>query len=389
MVRTGLDGLLADGGKCLHGRSFGILCNQASITRTGAHIVDALLDGHRANRFRIDCLFGPEHGIWGHAQDMVEVAGSPDARTGLPINSLYGERRRPTSVSLSAIDLLLVDLQDIGSRYYTFIWTMALCMEACAEKDVEMLVLDRPNPIGGSVEGTVTEPGFESFVGLHPLPTRHGLTIGEVANYLKERYYPALKLEIGRLHGWNRRRFFDECGLLWAPPSPNMPSLSTAIVYPGMCLLEGTNLSEGRGTTRPFETFGAPFIDPWSYCERLNSLNLPGVYFGPIQFQPTFHKHAGEICGGAFLHMLDRDSFEPVLTGVAVLQETLRLYPQSFTWRPPPYEYETEKLPFDILAGNSWLRKDLEEMSPLAQIRERMTAECAAFEPVRQMSLLY
>jgi len=368
-----------------------LLCNQASIDAAGRHILEILIPGHGKNEFRIACVFGPQHGIWGHTQDdMIEWEGFEDPRTGLRFHSLYGERREPAPEWLEGVDLVVCDLPDVGSRYYTFLWTMALCMKASERAGIVFLVLDRPNPIRGDrVEGTVLDQAYASFVGLHPLPMRHGMTLGEVARSLQTRFYPNLALEIVPVQGWQRHVGFRETGLLWAMPSPNMPSPDTALVYPGMCLLEGTNLSEGRGTTRPFETFGAPFADGQEWAVRLNSLALPGAFFRPVQFQPTFQKHADAICGGAFLHVHDAASFEPVLTAVAVMQEALNLFGERFQWKPPPYEYETEKLPFDILAGNSWLREAIEDGVELGVIRERMATECSEFEPERQSALLY
>ncbi|HFE62953.1 MAG TPA: DUF1343 domain-containing protein, partial [Caldithrix sp.] len=247
-----------------------------------------------------------------------------------------------------------------------------------------------PNPISGSrVEGTVLDPAFSSFVGLYPLPQRHGMTIGEIARYLQQVYFSALVLDVVQIKDWQREMYFPETGLPWAMPSPNMPLWETALVYPGMCLLEATNLSEGRGTTRPFEIFGASWIDGWQLCNRLNRLPLKGVYFRPIQFLPTFHKFSGEICEGAFIHVTDRNQFEPVLTTIALLQEIVRRYPGKFEWKQPPYEYEYQKLPFDILAGNTWLREAIIGLNPLDKIREQFREEVRQFEPTRREYLIY
>jgi uncharacterized protein YbbC (DUF1343 family) len=251
-------------------------------------------------------------------------------------------------------------------------------------------VLDRPNPLSGSkVEGPVLDPAFSSFVGLFPLPTRHGMTLGEIATYLQAVYFPRLELRVEVAAGWHRAHYFDETALPWVSPSPNMPTLSTAIVYPGMCLLEGTNLSEGRGTTRPFETFGAPFIDAWALADDLNRLRLPGAVFRPVEFQPVFQKFAGQVCAGAFLHVTERRLFRPVLTGIAVLQAIARAYPSNFAWRPPPYEYEENLMPIDILAGNRWLRPVVEKQAPLDEVAERLAVEVHAFAAIRGEALLY
>lgn len=390
-VQTGLDKIREQDYAPLKGRNIALLCNQASIDSQMKHIIDLLLPLRQKKLLNIRAVFGPQHGLWGHTQDnMIEWEGFRDSRTGLTVYSLYGEHRKPTPEMLEGIDLLLVDLPDIGSRYYTFIWTMALCMEACQEQGIEVLVLDRPNPISGSrVEGTVLDPAFSSFVGLFPLPQRHGMTIGEIARYLQQVYFPALHFEVVHIKNWQREMYFPETGLPWAMPSPNMPLWETALVYPGMCLLEATNLSEGRGTTRPFEIFGTPWIDGWRLCDRLNRLPLKGVYFRPIQFLPTFHKFSGEVCEGAFLHSTDRDKFQPVLTTIALLQEIVRQYPGKFEWKQPPYEYEYRKLPFDILAGNDWLREAILDLMPLDQIRERFREEVELFKSTRKKFLCY
>jgi uncharacterized protein YbbC (DUF1343 family) len=385
-TETGLDVLASESFARLRGKKVGLLCNQASIASDHRHAIDL---------FRAHCelgaIFGPQHGLFGHTQDnMIEWEGEDRPSSGPPIYSLYGEHREPTPAMLEGLDLLVIDLQEVGARYYTFIWTMALCMKQCAARGIPVLVLDRPNPIGGlQVEGTVQEPGFESFVGLHPLPMRHGLSIGELARWLKDSTYPATKLEVVEMRSWSRSDYFDQTGLPWAMPSPNMPSLDTAVVYPGACLLEGTNLSEGRGTTRPFETFGAPYLDAWTFTNALNQLGLPGCRFRAIQFQPTFQKHAGELCQGAFLHVIDRKAFEPVLTYVAILQVAIGQAENQFRWNDPPYEYEVEKLPIDILGGNHWLREAIVDQVPLNHIRQRFLEECHAFEPQRSAAMLY
>jgi uncharacterized protein YbbC (DUF1343 family) len=321
---------------------------------------------------------------------MIEWEGGDYRADQIPIFSLYGEHREPTPAMLEGVEILVIDLQDVGARYYTFIWTMALCIKACEAKGIEVLVLDRPNPIGGQVvEGTVLDPSFASFVGLYPFPIRHGLTMAEIAASLVDRFFPKAKVSNVLMSGWHREAYFDETDAPWAIPSPNMPIVQTAVVYPGACLLEGTNVSEGRGTTRPFETFGAPYLLGHSFCEALNVLQLPGTWFRPIQFEPTFQKHARTLCEGAFLHVTDRATFAPVLTYVAIIQAAIRCSSGKFAWNPPPYEYETIKLPIDILAGNSWLREDIENLTPLPRISDRFRAECSAFEPHRNAHEMY
>lgn len=410
---TGLDVLASEGFSHLHGRAVGLLCNQASVDRRYDHILDLLAPLHQNGRLRLRAVFGPQHGLYGHTQDNM-IEWESDGGDGIPTYSLYGHHRKPTPEMLEGIDLFVIDVPDVGSRYYTFAWTMAYCIEACAEAGIPVLVLDRPNPIGGlQVEGALLDPTFRSFVGLYPTPTRHGMTAGEVARYVRSRFVPNADLEIAEVRGWARREYLDETDAPWAMPSPNMPTVETAVVYPGGCLLEGTNLSEGRGTTRPFEIFGAPFLDGYRLADSLNGIGLPGVKFRPIQFVPTFNKHKGRHCEGCFVHVLDRRVFEPVLAYVAILQESFRqggerdaqLRPADpearfttegpemdaagFAWRQPPYEYEYEKWPIDVLAGNAWLRPAVEELRPLEEIRRRFREECAEFEPIRQDCLLY
>lgn len=284
---------------------------------------------------------------------MIEWEGHRHPTLGIPVHSLYGTHRRPTTAMLGDLDALLVDLMDVGSRYYTFIWTLFLCMEACQEAGIPLLVCDRPNPINGvDIEGDPQDEDYLSFVGLHPIPVRHAKTIGELAQQFQREAFRELEVHVLPMEGWNRAHYWDETGLPWVMPSPNMPTLDTAIVYPGMCLLEGTNLSEGRGTTRPFELFGAPWIDRDQLCDALTAKNLPGIHFRPASFLPTFQKHANTCCHGAQLHVTDRDAFQPWKTGLTIIQTIRDHHPQDFAWKPPPYEYEWEKLPIEILLGH-------------------------------------
>jgi len=389
-TRTGLDRLVAQDFAPLKGRAIGVVCNQASVALDLRHITEHLMPLHGQSQLKVAALFGPQHGLWGHTQDnMIEWEGG-EGREGIPVYSLYGEHREPTDDMLRGVELLVIDLQDVGARYYTFIWTMALCLKACERLGTQVLVLDRPNPLNGqTVQGTVLEEAFASFVGLFPLPIRHGMTIGEVAVLLQQRHFPSARVEVVRMEGWDRSMYFDQTGLPWAMPSPNMPTPDTAIVYPGGCLIEGTKLSEGRGTTRPFEIFGAPYVDGWELSRALNEIALAGAHFRPVQFQPTFHKFVGEICEGGFLHVTDRSTFDPVLAYAAAFQEIVRRWRDRFEWRDPPYEYEYRLPPIDILAGNSWLRQAVERLEPLDQIQERMRSECDAFAEARQAALLY
>jgi len=388
MVLTGLDRLEKAWPKNLKGSRMGFLVHPASINRNLEHAVNIC---RKSKKFKLNALFGPQHGIRGETQDnMIEWESFKDPRTGLPVYSLYGPTRKPRPEMLKDIDALAIDIQDVGARYYTFIWTMELCMQACLENNKTVVILDRPNPIGGKLtEGTALDSAYSSFVGQRPLPIRHGMTIGEIANYLKNEFYPSLGLHVIEMTGWKRKMWFDETGLPWVLPSPNMPALDTAVVYPGMCLLEGTNLSEGRGTTRPFEIFGAPFIEPDKLVKRLNDFKLSGVIFRPMYFQPTFQKHAGKLCGGAQIHVIDRVKFKPFKTGVAILKAVYELYSKYFAWNKPPYEYEAVKMPIDILAGTDRLRKDIENREPLKSMEAWWSDELKAFEKTRKKYLLY
>jgi uncharacterized protein YbbC (DUF1343 family) len=388
-VKPGLEDITTAWPSHMKDARIGLLVHPASVTRTLVHAVDICM---KSRVFRLTALFGPQHGIRGETQDnMVEWSGFRDKTTGLPVYSLYGKTRKPTKEMLRDIDAVVIDLQDVGARYYTFIWTMALVMEACAEMRVQLVVTDRPNPITGSItEGPLLRREYKSFVGLHPLPVRHGMTIGELAFYLKDRFYTAARLHVISMRGWRREMWFEDTGLPWLLPSPNMPTVDTALVYPGMCLLEGTNLSEGRGTTRPFEIFGSPYIVPHQLVRRLSDFKLPGVLFRPLYFQPTFQKYAGSLCGGAQLHIMDREKFKPFRTAVAVLKAVYDLSPMEFAWKEPPYEYENTLLPIDILAGSDLLRKDIESGASLKDIERRWTGELREFNrKIRKNYLLY
>ena len=389
LIKSGLDLIGKDWPRKLKDSRVGLLSHPASVNKTLKHAVTLLM---KSKKSELKTLFGPQHGIRGETQDnMVEWEGFQDKQTGLTVFSLYGNSRKPTPEMLKDIDALIIDLQDIGSRYYTFIWTMELCMQACMEMKKSVVVLDRPNPIGGHMtEGPLLNEQYSSFVGQRPLPVRHGMTIGEIGNYLHNEFYPSLDFHVIAMQGWERKMWFDGTGLPWVMPSPNMPTLDTAIVYPGMCLLEGTNISEGRGTTRPFEIFGAPFIEPDMLVNRLNEYTLSGVIFRPLYFQPTFQKHMGELCGGAQMHVTDREKFRPFKTGVAILKTIHDLYPEHFLWKQPPYEYETKKMPIDILAGTDRLRKDIESGKSLDRMEAWWQEECMQFNKnMRKKYLLY
>lgn len=388
-IQTGLDRFEKAWPKKLKGARVGFLVHPASVNRRLKHAVDLFIS---SKNLELKALFGPQHGIRGETQDnMIEWEGFRDRRTGLPVYSLYGDTRNPESSMLKDIDVLAIDMQDVGSRYYTFIWTMELCMQSCQEMNKSIVILDRPNPVGGHLgEGPVLEMSYASFVGQRPLPIRHGMTTGEIAGYLKNEFYASLDFHVMPMMNWKRKMWFDNTGLPWVMPSPNMPTLDTATVYPGMCLLEGTNLSEGRGTTRPFEIFGAPFIDPDSLADYLNTVRLPGVVFRPLYFQPAFQKHAGKLCGGAQIHVVGRERFKPFRTGVAILIAIHALYPDQFSWKQPPYEYEYKKMPVDILAGTDRLRKGIERDEKLDHMEEWWEEEYSQFNrKYRKKYLIY
>ena len=386
-VESGLEVLVQRGGRLLRGRRFGLLAHQASVDRRYQHAA-ALLGDLRGGR--LIRLFAPEHGLWGAAQDHAHIRTTRDPVTGLPVVSLYGARRTPTAAMLRGLDTLVVDLQDVGARYYTFVWTMALAMVACARTGVAVMVLDRPNPLGGvTVEGNLPNPAFASFVGLYPLPARHGMTIGELAGYLNREHHLGCQLSVVPMRGWRRRMLWEDTGLPWVAPSPNMPTPDTARVYPGGCLVEGTNLSEGRGTTRPFEWVGAPYLDAHHYAADLEARALPGVRFRPARFRPTFHKWAGRLCGGVQLHVTDHQRFKPFVTGLALLTSARRLAPRAFAWRQPPYEFERRRLPIDILCGNDAIRRALERGTDLSVIERAWRPALAGWARRRAPDLLY
>jgi len=351
------------------------------------HAVQAIRD---SGAFRLVALFAPEHGIWADAQDLVEIRDARDPVTRVPVHSLYGDVRAPSAAMLRGIDTLVVDLQDVGSRYYTFIYTMLLALEACAEHGRRLVVLDRPNPLGGAVvAGNVLDPQFASFVGLHRLAVRHGMTIGELALLFRKERNLDVDLRVVKMRGWKRGMTFDQTGLPWVQPSPNMPTLDTAFVYPGGCLVEGTNLSEGRGTTRPFELVGAPWIDPWRLARRLKHLGIPGARFRPVFFTPTFHKHAGKLCGGVQMHVTNRRLFPAFLAYVFLIAAARRQAPDKFAWREPPYEYETVKLPIDILCGTDGVRKAIEQGTSPWRLNPTWKEQAAGFRRRRAPHLLY
>jgi uncharacterized protein YbbC (DUF1343 family) len=372
----------------LAGRRVGVVCNPASVDGDLNHIADRLAAHPGA---RLTAIFGPQHGFRSDVQEnMIESGHARDDARRVPVYSLYSETREPTADMLRDVDLLVIDLQDVGTRIYTYIYTMANCLVAARTHGVKAIVCDRPNPIGGGgVEGPMLERGFESFVGLYPLPMRHGMTIGELARLFNDEFGIGADLEVIPMQGWSREMYFDATGLPWVLPSPNIPTPDSTVVYPGTVLFEGTNVSEGRGTTRPFELLGAPWVDAEAFAAAMNGLGLPGVRFRPAVFEPTFHKHAQTSCGGCQIHVLDRATFRPVETGVALLAAFRASDPDRFRWRDPPYEYEHDKLPIDILAGSSALREQIEAGTPAREIGRSWEEPVSRFLRTRERFLLY
>lgn len=374
LAAIGLENCLASPPASLRGARFGLLVNQASVDGRFRYAHD-LLAGVPWGR--LAAIFSPQHGLWSEDQDnMIESPHRRHRRLGVPVYSLYAATRKPTPDMLDGLDCLVVDLQDVGTRVYTYHWTLSYCLEACAERGIAVVVLDRPNPLGGRrAEGPRLEAAFTSFVGRAPIPMAHGLTLGEMARYLNHALALGAAVDVVPMRGWRRETTWSDLGRPWIPPSPNLPRLEGARVYPGMVLVEGTNLSEGRGTTTPFEVIGAPFIDPDALVEALAAWELPGVAFRPLAFKPTFQKWQGQECGGVFVHVVDERVFRPYRTAVVLLGCTRRLWPGAFRWLPPPYEYEAEKMPIDILSGGSTLREVLDAGLTPARLDEATALE--------------
>jgi uncharacterized protein YbbC (DUF1343 family) len=385
-VRTGLERLL-DRPEPVRGLRVGLVANPSSIT---PDLVHASL-GLKARRgVKLVALFGPEHGIAADAQDLVEVDDSRDRGTGLPVHSLYGETRIPTPGMLAGLDAMVFDVQDVGSRYYTFVYTMLHVMAACARDGKRVVVLDRPNPIGGeAVDGNVLDPAYRSFVGMHPLAVRHGMTVGELALMFRAELGLEVDLHVVPMRGWRRAMAYEDTGLPWVLPSPNMPTVETAFVYPGGCLVEGTNLSEGRGTTRPFELVGAPWLDGHALARALERERLPGAGFRAAAFTPTFHKHADVLCQGVQVHVFDRRRFPAFLAYLLLVHHARRQDEERFAWRDPPYEYEHVKLPFDILCGTDRVREAIEAGASPRRLAAGWRRELLAFRRRRAKYLLY
>ena len=387
-VRLGLERLI-DGPdrKLIEGRRVGLVCNPASIDSRIVHASDRMMQGD----WKLAALFGPQHGFRSDLQEnMIESPHARDAKRRVPVHSLYSETREPTAEMLDGVDVLVVDLQDVGTRIYTYIYTLANCLRAARRHNIPVIVCDRPNPINGDdIEGATLEPAYESFVGQFAIPMRHGLTIGEAARLFNEHFGLNAALDVVPMEGWTRSMFFDETGLPWVLPSPNIPTLETAVVYPGAVLFEGTDLSEGRGTTRPFEFIGAPWIDGERFADEMNARQIPGAWFRAAFFEPTFHKQAKLSCGGCQIHVTDRKALPSMRVAVEMLDEFRREAPSAKLWRDPPYEYEHIKPPIDILYGSDRLRTGIDAGEPPASIMKDWPRDEEAFRKLRKQFLLY
>lgn len=387
-IKLGVERLLEAPERILKGAGVGLICNQASVDHGFRHVADLF---HEHPQVRLQALFGPQHGIRGDLQDnMIETDHAVDLQTSLPIHSLYSETREPTEEMLADLDALVFDMQDVGCRIYTFAYTMANSMMAAAKFGKRVIVCDRPNPINGeAVAGNVLEPEQASFVGLFPIPTRHGMTLGELALLFNEHFGIGCELEIIKIENWSRNLWYDETDGPWVMPSPNIPTLDSAIVFPGTVHFEGTQISEGRGTTRPFELIGAPYIDAEHYATELNRKDLPGVYFRSCIFRPTFQKHGNASCGGVQIHVLDREAFEPVTTGITMVKVAYEMYSEDFRWKEPPYEYVYDRNPFDVIAGTSKIREAIEAGRSVEDLQSAWRPNLQSFLKVRERYLLY
>jgi len=400
MLRSGLDVLLTNERRLLEGKRIGLVTHAAAVDRSLRSSIEAIASMPGVRLMRV---FGPEHGVHGQAQDLIGVGD--DEAPGLEqqiqtqVISLYGktfDSLKPTPNQLDGLDYLIIDLQDVGSRYYTFQATMKYCLEVALPLGLSVIILDRPNPIGGlQVEGPMVHANYESFVGVHPIAVRHGLTIGELATlYYRDLLQRHQGKQIGELRvipcqGWSRRMYFDDCELPWVMPSPNMPTLDTAIVYPGQCLLEGTNLSEGRGTTRPFEICGAPWIDAMKLARTMQAMDLPGVVFRPVWFRPTFQKHAGVDCSGVQIHVVDRKRFTPVRASLALLIAMRNQDPERFAWRTETYEFVSDPIAIDLLFGSSQERLAIEQGATWEQIAAGWESQEEKFATMSREGWLY
>jgi uncharacterized protein YbbC (DUF1343 family) len=385
-VKTGLERFVESPPVSLKRRRLGLLCNPASVDRRFRHAKELIAHAFPG---QLNALFSPQHGFFADKQDnMVESDHGADETLGIPIYSLYGETRIPSFDMLDRIDVLIIDLQDVGTRVYTFIYTMSYCLEAAAAYGKQVLILDRPNPIGGTeIEGNLLEPEYASFVGRYPIPMRHGMTVAELALMFNEMGHIGCRIDVVPMTGWNRWMYFDDTGLPWVLPSPNMPSATTALVYPGQVIWEGTNVSEGRGTTLPFACFGAPFIQP----DRLGfeADHFPGAVLREMAFEPVSGKWAGMLCRGYQIHVIDARRFRPYETTLQLLQRIRKCHSDHFQWKLPPYEYETRKAPIDLILGSKQVRQRLESGENVGEMAASWMAELERYEQMRRRFWLY
>jgi uncharacterized protein YbbC (DUF1343 family) len=387
-IQTGIERLAAEPLEALRGKRLGLLANPASVDRHFHHSRN-IVDRHFPDQ--IKALFSPQHGFFAEKQDnMIASEDMTDPELDIPVISLYGETRTPSDSMLDRIDTLLIDLQDVGTRVYTFIYTMALCMQAAHRNDKEVVVLDRPNPLGGNtIEGNCLLEEYRSFVGMYPIPMRHGLTIGELALLFNDYFSVGCKLTVVPMEGWTRDMLFHDTGLPWITPSPNLPTPTSSLVYPGQVLWEGTNVSEGRGTTQPFEIFGAPFFDTAYLETQLRNEVLPGMHLRPVAFEPTSNKCQGKLCHGFQIHVEDPSLFKPYFTTLAILKTVFERHADDFQWKSPPYEYEYEKLPFDLITGDPAVRKAIESRESLETLAQTWKENLVRFERLRRSYFLY
>jgi len=382
-VRPGLELLLEQKMEIVRGKRVGVVTNHSAVTSDLTHIVDVLL----SNGVNLRALYGPEHGIRGDVADGQEVKSYRDPHTGIPVYSLYGPTKKPTPEMLADIDVLLFDIQDLGARFYTYLYTMSYCLQACAENHKKFVILDRPNPVSGTaVEGNILDTHFASFIGLHPIPIRHGFTIGEAAQFFNGELGFHADLEVVPCQGWKRTMYYDDTGLPWIMPSPNMPTIDAATLYTGLCFIEGTNISEARGTSKPFEMVGAPFIDGYKLADHLNVIGLPGVRFRPTSFFPNASKHKGEQCYGVQAHVMDRNKLQTVPMGLHLIKALHDLYPKDFHFRAPG---ASGKSFFDLLLGSDTVRKSLEAGASVQAIMAPWQVDLAEFMMKRRTYMLY
>lgn len=387
-VQTGLERFLESPPKWIADSRLGLLCNPASVDRMLNHarfLVDRRFPG------KLTALYSPQHGFFAEKQDnMIESGDMIDPVLHIPVYSLYGETRILTQEMLDPIDVLIVDLQDVGTRVYTFIYTLSHCLEAAKTFNKKVLVLDRPNPINGmTIEGNCLNPDWSSFVGRYPLPMRHGLTMSELARLFNEHFDIGCDLDIISMKGWQRSMFFQQTGLPWVAPSPNLPSPVSTMVYPGQVIWEGTNVSEARGTTLPFELFGAPYLDPQRILSALDTQSMPGIILRPAAFEPTANKWQAQLCRGFQIHVTQPETYRPYETSLRLLRAVIKHYKNDFKWKQPPYEYETLRLPIDLIIGDGKIRSRLENMEPIETIIESWQAELHEFFEISRTFHLY